>query len=314
MPQMTPAQARIIDPILSTIAQGYQNSEMVASALFPTVNVNLRAGQIITFGKEAFMLYQSQRAPGENTRRVRFGYAGAPFSLVDYSLEGLVPTEVEQEAQNGPGIDLGAGAVHDVSAIMALRLEKQSADIARTPGNYGANNKITLAGTDQWSDYGAVSDPIDDIAAAIAAVRAATGKRPNTVLMGAAVFDKLKNHPKVIERIKYTGRDVATPELLASLFSVQRVVVGDGIYSNDDGTQFIDIWGRDVVIAYTNMAPAQSGGLPSYGYTYQLKGYPSVEEPYYDRNAKSWIYPVTRAEQPVLASASAGFLITNAVA
>jgi len=314
MSAMNPAQARVIDPVLTTVAQGYQNSEMIASALFPTVPVNLRAGNIIAFGKESFMLYQSQRAPGENTKRVRFGYAGAAYALVDYSLEGMVPVEIEQEAMNGPSIDLGARAINDVQAIMALRHEKAAADIARTAASYAASNKATLSGTDQWSDYGATSDPIDDIEAAKSAVRAATGKRPNTIVMGALVMDKLKHHPKVVDRMKYTGRDVATAELLASLFGVQRVVVGDAIYSNDAGTAFTDVWGKDVIVAYTNMASAQSGGLPSYGYTYQLSGYPQVEEPYFDRNAKSWLYPVTRSEAPVLAAASAGFLFTNAVA
>lgn len=314
MSAMNPAQARVIDPVLTTVAQGYQNSEMIASALFPTVPVNLRAGNIIAFGKESFMLYQSQRAPGENTKRVRFGYAGAAYALVDYSLEGMVPVEIEQEAMNGPSIDLGARAINDVQAIMALRHEKAAADIARTAASYAASNKATLSGTDQWSDYGATSDPIDDIEAAKSAVRAATGKRPNTIVMGALVMDKLKHHPKVVDRMKYTGRDVATAELLASLFGVQRVVVGDAIYSNDAGTAFTDVWGKDVIVAYTNMASAQSGGLPSYGYTYQLSDYPQVEEPYFDRNAKSWLYPVTRSEAPVLTAASAGFLFTNAVA
>lgn len=314
MSAMNPAQARVVNPVLTTVAQGYQNGEMIASALFPTVPVNLRAGNIITFGKESFMLYQSQRAPGENTKRVRFGHAGAPYALVDYSLEGMVPVEIEQEAMNGPGIDLGARAINDVQAIMALRHEKAAADIARNAASYAAANKATLSGADQWSDYGATSDPIDDIESAKSAVRAATGKRPNTIVMGALVMDKLKHHPKVVERMKYTGRDVATAELLASLFGVERVVVGDAIYSNDAGTAFTDVWGKDVVVAYTNLASAQSGGLPSYGYTYQLSGYPQVEEPYYDRNAKSWVYPVTRSEAPVLAAASAGFLLTNAVA
>lgn len=314
MASMNPAQARVVDPVLTTVAQGYQNAEMVAGFLFPSVPVNLRAGNIITFGKEGFMLYQSQRAPGENTKRVRFGHAGAPYALVDYSLEGMVPVEIEQEAMNGPGIDLGARAVNEVQAIMALRHEKAAADIARTAGSYASSNKNTLSGSDQWSDYGATSDPIDDIEAAKSAVRAATGKRPNTIVMGAVVMDKVKHHPKIVDRIKYTGRDVATPELLASLFGVQRVVVGDAIYSNDAGTAFTDVWGKDVVVAYTNLASAQSGGLPSYGYTYQLSGYPQVEDPYYDRNAKSWVYPVTRSEAPVLASAAAGFLFTNAVA
>lgn len=314
MSAMNPAQARVVDPVLTTVAQGYQNSEMIATALFPTVPVNLRAGNIIAFGKESFMLYQSQRAPGENTKRVRFGHAGAAYALVDYSLEGMVPVEIEQEAMNGPGIDLGQRAINEVQAIMALRQEKAAADIARTAASYAASNKATLSGTDQWSDYGATSDPIDDIEAAKSAVRAATGKRPNTIVLGALVMDKLKHHPKIVDRMKYTGRDVATAELLASLFGVQRVVVGDAIYSNDTGTAFTDVWGKDVIVAYTNLASAQSGGLPSYGYTYQLSGYPQVEEPYFDRNVKSWLYPVTRSEAPVLAAASAGFLFTNAVA
>lgn len=313
MPQMTPAGARVIDPILSTIAQGYSNAEMVASALFPSVSVPTRGGKIITFGKEDFMLYGSQRAPGENTKRVQFGYSGGNFALVDYGLEGQVPIEVMQEGQAGPSIDHGAMAVRKVSAIMALRLEKQAADLARTAGSYVAANKNTaLTGSTLWSDLSA-SDPLGNIETAKDAVRAATGKRPNTIVMGAAVMKSLRQHSKILERIKYTGRDTPTAELLAALFGVQRVLVGDAIYSNDAGA-FTDVWGKDVVVAYTELGSVADMGAPSYGYTYTLDGYPLAEEPYYDRNAKSWVYPVTRAEAPVLASASAGYLITNAVA
>ena len=315
MPQLTPGAARVIDPILSTVAQGYQNNEMVASALFPNVPVPVRGGKIITFGKEDFMLYGTQRAPGENTKRVQFGYAGGNYALVDYGLEGQVPIEVLQEGLAVPGIDHAAMAVRKVSNIMALRLEKQAADIARTAATYAAANKITLAGTAQWSDLTTgVSDPLNNIEIAKEAVRAATGKRPNTVVMGAAVMAKLRQHPKVVDRMKYTGRDIATAEILAALFGVQKVLVGDAIYSNDAGTAFTDVWGKDVVVAYTELGSVADMGAPSYGYTYTLNGYPLAEEPYYDRNSKSWVFPVTRAEAPVLASASAGYLISNAVA
>jgi hypothetical protein len=315
MPQMTPANARVVDPVLSTVAQGYQNSEMVASALFPTVDVPLRGGNIVMFGKEAFMLYGSARAPGENTRRVQFGYSGSPYALVDYSLEGLLPIETLQEAQNSVPIDKSALALNGVLSIMALRLEKQSADLARAPALYGANNKVTLSGTAQWSDLtSGISNPVKNIETAKEAVRQATGKRPNTIVLGALVMAMLKQHPIIVDRIKYTGRDVATAELLAALFGVERVLVGEAIYSNDSGTAYTDVWGKDVVVAYTKVASIADAGAPSYGYTYQLQGYPQAEEPYYDRNTKSWVFPVTRAEAPVMASASAGYLITNAVA
>lgn len=318
MAQLNLSQTRVIDPVLTSIAQGYKQSDFVGEALFPIVPVGQRAGNVLSFGKEDFMLYATGRAPGENTRRLQFGYSSSPFALIDYSLEGAVPIEVYQEgmaSNNGWSIDHMSLAINKVQAVMALRLEYAQAVIARTAGSYQAANKITLSGTAQWSDLTTgVSDPINNVETGKEAVRAATGKRANTVVMGAAVFKSLKQHPKVVDRMKYTGRDIATPELLASLFDVDRVLIGDAIYSNDAGTAFTDVWGKDVVVAYTNTASVAEMGAPSYGYTYNLGGYPLVEVPYFDRNAKSWFAPVTRSEAPVLASAIAGYLITNAVA
>ncbi len=317
MAQLNLSQVRIIDPVLTNVAQGYKQPDFVGGSLFPQVPVSLRAGKIITFGKEDFMLYNTARAPGENTKRIQFGYSGSNFALVDYSLEGAVPIEVYQEGSNGANgwsIDHMAMAIKKVSSIMALRLEKAQADLARTAGNYGASNKTTLSGTSQWSDYTGTSNPITNVEAAKEAIRAATGKRPNTLVMGAAVMAKLRAHPVIVDRLKYTGRDIATTDILASLFGVDKVMVGDAIYSNDAGTAFTDVWGKDVVLAYTETAALADMGTPTFGYTYNLNGYPIVEQPYFDRNAKSWFVPVTRAEAPVIAGAGAGYLITNAVA
>lgn len=318
MGQLTLSQTRIIDPVLTSVAQGYKQPELVGYNLFPRVPVGTRAGNIVTFGKEDFMLYNTQRAPGENTRRVQFGYSGSAFALVDYSLEGALPIEVQQEAaapEKGYTIDAAAIALRKPQSILNLRLEKAQADLARTAGNYGSGNKTTLSGTSQWSDLtSGVSDPIKDVEAAKEAIRAATGKRPNVMVMGPATLAKLRQHPKIIDRMKYTGRDVPTVEILASLFGIAQVVVGEAIYSNDAGTAFADVWGKDVVIAYTETSSLADMGTPSYGYTYNLDGYPIAEVPYFDRNAKSQFFPVTHAEAPVIASAISGYLITNAVA
>lgn len=313
MAQMTPAQARVIDPVLSSVAQGYKNNDYVGGALFPTAPVKQRGGKIIAFGKEDFMLYNTARSPGANTKRVQFGYSGSSYALESHSLEGVLPIENEQEADAVPGIDMGSLTVNKTQNIISLRLEKQQADIARTAASYPAGNKVTLSGTGQWSDFSGTSDPVKDIETAKEAVRVKTGKRPNTIVMGAAVFAMLKQHPKIIDRMKYTGRDVATKEMLASLFDVATVEVGDAVYADDAGT-FSDVWGKDVVLAYTVVGSVADRGEPSYGYTYQLEGYAIAEEPYLDRSAKSWIYPVTDEVAPVIAGATAGYLITNAVA
>jgi hypothetical protein len=313
MAQMTPATARVIDPILTTVAQGYRNAEMVGSALFPYVPVQQRGGKILTFGKEDFAIYATQRAPGANTKRIQIGYTSGSFALESHSLEGLVPFELQQEAEAVPGIDLGRGSVTKVQNIIALRLEKAQADLATTAGSYAAAHKNTaLAGTTLWSDL-TNSDPIGDVETGKEAIRADTGKRPNTLIVGPKVIKALRQHSKILDRIKYTGRDVPTPELLASLFGVSRVLVGDAIYTDATGA-FVDVWGKNAILAYTELASVADMGAPSYGYTYRLGGYPIVEVPYQDRNAKSWVYPVTDEVAPVIAGATAGYLIQPAVA
>lgn len=312
MPQLTPAAARVIDPILTTVARGYTNSALVGMNLFPAVPVQQRGGKIISFNKESFRTYNTARAPGADTRRMQFGYGSSSYSLESHSLEGLVPIELKQEAQAVPGIDLGQGAVQIVQDVIALRLEQAQATLATTAGNYASSNKITLSGNAQWS-AASTADPISDIETAKQAIRAKIGRAPNTIVMGAAVLAKLKLCTAITDRIKYTGRDIPTPELLASLFGVQTVLVGEAVQASDADV-LSDVWGKFVVVAYTGTGGIAQMGRPSYGYTYRLQGYPIVEQPYQDRGAKSWIYPVTDEVVPVLAGAEAGYLISAAVA
>lgn len=312
MPQATPGQARVVDPILSAVARGYRSPKAaVASVLFPIVPVGLRAGRIISFGPDDFKLVNTARAPGANTKRIQFGYAGENYSLVDYRLEGAVPNELQEEASNGPGIDLSSSAVRRVQNIMALEREKQAADLARNEARYGAGNKETLSGTSQWSDP--ASDPFTDIMDGKESIRAKIGERPNVLTLGPKVLTALRTHPKVLDRLSTASdRPPATLQQLQALFELQQIVEGEAVYH--DGSQFQDVWGKDAILAYTTPASMQEMGSPSFGYTYQLEDRPMVEEGYPDRNANSWFYPVTDAYQPVLAGATAGFLFKSAVA
>ena len=312
MPQATPGQARVVDPILSAVARGYRSPKAaVANVLFPIVTVGLRAGRIISFGPDDFKLVNTARAPGANTKRIQFGYASENYSLVDYRLEGAVPNELQEEASNGPGIDLSSNAVRRVQNIMALEREKQAADLARNEARYGAGNKETLSGTSQWSDP--ASDPFTDIMDGKESIRAKIGERPNVLTLGPKVLTALRTHPKVLDRLSTASdRPPATLQQLQALFELQQIVEGEAVYH--DGSQFQDVWGKDAILAFTTPASMQEMGSPSFGYTYQLEDRPMVEEGYPDRNANSWFYPVTDAYQPVLAGATAGFLFKSAVA
>jgi hypothetical protein len=317
MPQMSLQQARVINPVLTSIAQGIQNNDFVGRHLFPTVPVSMRAGQIITFGREDFMQYSGLvRAPGAATKRIQFGYAGDPFSLLDYSLEGSLPIETLQEGlatANGFSIDGAALAIRKVSAIMALRLEIAQAELATTFANYPVTNRVTLSGTGQWSDYSGTSNPAGVVETAKNAIRSLTGKRPNTAIIGPLVVSALKQHPQIRDQFKYTGREVVTLSMLSSFFEIPNLYVGEAIKANDAGV-LSDVWGKHMILGFTEMASLQEMGTPTFGYTYNLEGYPIAEEAYYERNSKTWYFPVTRSEAPVIAGATAGYMIQNAVA
>ncbi|WP_027670083.1 major capsid protein [Rheinheimera baltica] len=310
MPQMNNGQVRVIDPILTTHAQGYKQPTLVGSKLFPRVPVGQRGGQVIEFGKEAFLLYNARRAPGAGTKRVQFGYQGKPYALLSDSLEGVVPREHIGEAAV-PGIKLGQRATNNVMRSLMLALEHEQAALARNPANYDANHKVDLAAT-KWSNPD--NSPSDDIETGREAIRASIGVYPNVVLLSAKAFAAAKNNPHIVERFKYTSKESITAEMLASLWDVPEVVVGGAVVADQQSGDFSDVWGNDVVMAYV---AAESGDLnieePSFGYTYTLDGNPLVEQAYYENNAKSWMYPVTYERSPVLSGITAGYLMQNVV-
>lgn len=312
MPQPNLSDLRVVDPILTEVARGYGSpNAKIASILFPVVQVGQRAGTILVFGPESFRLVNTARAPGANTKRIQLGYAKGQYALVDHRLEGEVPIENEEEAQAVPGIDMGAMAVNTVQDVMANEREKQAADLARDAANYPTENKEALSGSSKWSHPD--SNPASDINDAKEAIRKKIGKKPNVMTLGPRVLTALRNHPKLLDRISVTSDRVpATIDQLQRLLEIDRIVEGEATYY--DGTGFQDMWGLDAILAYTTPASMQQRGSPNYGYTYQLKDRPQVEEPYFEKNPQTWYYPVSDAYKPVLVGATAGFLFQGAAA
>src|SRR5690606_8388749 len=172
----------------------------------------------------------------------------------------------------------------------------EQATLARDASQYDADHRVDVSSA-PWSDA-ENGDPAGDIEAGREAIRASVGIHPHTPLLSAKAVAACKPRPAAVDRAKHPSRAPITPEMLAQMWDLQRVVVGRAIAFSDDG-QSIDVWGDDAILAYVPEAPA---GMeePSYGYTYYMEGHPLVEEPYYDANAKSWIYPVTYERAPVL--------------
>ena len=308
------AGARIIDPILTGIAQGYSSQEFVGHQLFPEVPVAAAGGQIIEFDRDAFRLYTTRRAPGSSTREILFGYSGKPFALANHRLQGVIPREHQRDALAVAGIELDQVGVEGTMRAIRLALEVEQAVLAFTPGNYAAANKsAVLTGATKWS--AATGVPLTDVDAGREAIRAACGLYPNVLLMSAPVFNACKNNPNVVSRFQYNGQAALdatqiTPAMMAGLFNVAKVVVGAGVYWGDTNLP-VDIWGNYAVLAFV---PQSAGAMrsrydPSFGYTYVMKDHPMAEEPFWDNDKASWKYPVEFERAAVLSGIAAGYII-----
>ncbi|MFG1409505.1 major capsid protein [Xanthobacter sp. VTT E-85241] len=308
---MNSRQAQVIDPILSTQSRGYSNPEFIGHRLLPYADIPNRSMKVIQFGKGAFRRYvDTRRAPGAPTKRVQFGYEGDPIALKQEALEALVPDEISQGA-TVPGIDLAAVSIQQVQDIIGLGREVEIATLVRNPALYDANHKVALSGAAKWSNGD--SDPDADVKAGREAVRRSIGRYPNVLTLGPAAFNAASEHPAVKERFKYTSSDSVTATMLARYFDLEEVLVGKAVALADtaaDTDLADDVWGNDALLSYR---PSGSSFLvPAFGYTYRLQGYPAVEQPYYERNCKSWIYPITEEFRPYVTGVEGGFLIQGA--
>lgn len=106
-------------------------------------------------------------------------------------------------------------------------------------------------------------------------------------------------------------KGVLTKELLQEIFEVQRIVVGEGVYSSDFDT-FGDLWGDNIILAYVkpNAQGVERSHLdPSFGYTLRKRGQPLVDK--YDEGRKLRLIRNTDIFKPVLLGAEAGYLIAD---
>ncbi len=313
MPQQTLNQTRVIDPILSTHARGFRQSQLVGTVLFPLAPVPAYGGNVIEFGREAFRLYNSKRAPGAATKRLDMGYVGRPYAIVPSALEAKVPREQLRDAQQVPGINYATRAVNTVLRALQLEHEVACANAAMTLLNYPVSNRVTLAGATRWTQAG--STPVDNVMTGREAIRQNIGMFPNVLLLSARTFRALKTNPDVVSRLATSQTRVVTADLLAQIFEVERVVIGAATVATGAADTLGDVWGNDAVLAYVAPDGGDLGANneePAYGYTYHIEGMPSVEEPYWDNNAKSWIYGVSFDNTPVLAGMAAGYLFKDA--
>jgi hypothetical protein len=271
-----------VDAALTEISVAYiQKAEnYIADKVFPMVPVVHRSDVYFVFSKSDFL--RDEVRPVADTEET----AGGGFALTTQSYAATVwgyhkDVGDQTRGNQDPAIDID---MTTTKFIMQKQLIRRDALFA---SNY---MKTTVWGTDitgvasapsnvqtiYWSDD-ANSDPFTDIANGQTTILQNTGFEPNVLVLSYPVYQALRKHPLVIDRVKYTMQADAkniTPQLLAAAFDIEEVLVSKAVYTTSlSGTAtpvYSFIVGKHALLAYRNPAPGLM--MPSAGYIFPWEG------------------------------------------
>jgi len=255
----------VVDPALSNVSIKYTNDTFIADQIFPMVKVAKQTGKYYIYDKANMRIDKTARSAGSGANEIDFGVAPTgTFACEDHALKGFVADEVQDQADAAlnPLVD----ETETVTEKLLLDRENNLAAILSSTAVLTQNT--TLSGTSQWSDY-SNSDPIGDIRTARTTIHQNTFKKPNTIIMGKQAFDMLAEHPQIIERVKYSQLGILTEELLARIFQVEKILVGEAgaNTANEGQTDAMSyIWGKNAVVCY--IAPQVRLKQVTLGYTF----------------------------------------------
>ncbi len=254
----------VVDPALSNVSIKYTNDTFIADMIFPVVPVAKQTGKYYIYDKSNLRALNTQRAAGSGANEIDFGLSLGSFACDDHALKEFVADEIADQADAAlnPLIDATETVTEQLMLDREIKLATMLADTAQVTSN------TTLSGTNQWSDY-SNSDPIGDVRTARATVHTNTFKKPNTIVMSKTVFDMLIDHPAIIERIKYSQLGVVSAELLARVFQVEQILVGEAGYNSaveGQSDSLAYVWGKHAIVCY--VAPQVRLKQVTFGYTF----------------------------------------------
>lgn len=310
---LNPSQAAIQNKVLTNVVQGYRNDQLHWDFFFPQVSIQSLTAHVIKFGKEAFRLINTKRAPGGTVKRVGMGYEGEPVALQGHSLAAETPLEYVIQA-SAQGIPLRKASAKTVMLNMMRYHEYECSTLARDTDSYAASNKVTLAGGTRWTQSG--SDVLGQIQTGKDAIRSDIGMYPTHLGLSVSSFNALRRHADILALFGSNERKVITAEMIANVLEIKkiRILTSVSTPSADASSTFTDMWGNDAIMAYVpegNKGTFEQGE-PSFGYTYRLAGYPYAKKGRDDPDREVYVDPVHDYRKAYVTSMGAGYLLKDA--
>jgi len=272
MPNLMPLAKDVhVNKMLTDILVGYHNSDFIADQIFPAVMVSKQSDIIPAINKSAFFRDEAAIPLGETSEAGDIGYT-VDTTDTYYCLRYGVKHFISDDRRANEDDPFNSDRESAMLVTNAIRLRRERSFVANNWTTSKWTTDVTGGSTvTKWSDYG-TSTPIENLRTYKRTIRRLLGREPNLLVLGDLTADRLLDHPDVIDRIKYTERGIATPELLATLFGVERVLIGKSVYTAsaegtaEDSVSYTASWDDDALLLYVPQSP--SIWEPAAGYTF----------------------------------------------
>jgi hypothetical protein len=281
MPEPTYSDVHV-QAALTAISVAYLQSEdsYIADKVFPVVPVVHQADKYFIYSKDDYFRDEAQlRADATESAGSGYNLSTGTYAAGVWAIHKDIGDQTRRNAD--PAVDMDVSATKFVMQRMLIRRERFFAATFMTGSVWGTTITGAAAGngtttTTYWNDDGN-GDPFSDIATGQTTILQNTGLEPNTLVLAYPVYQALRKHPLVIDRIKYTSPAYAgniTPQLMAEAFDVERVLVSKGVYNmSAQGVagSYSFMVGKNALLCHSARAP----GLwtPSAGYTFAWQGF-----------------------------------------
>ena len=267
-----------VDAILTNMSVAYmQRAEnFIADKVFPVIPVDKKSDKYFTYDQNDWFRDEAQRrAPATESAGGGYNLSTDTYSADVWAFHKDVDdqTTANSDAPLNPRRD----AAEFVASRLLLRREIQFVSDFMTTGIWGTDVTGVASGAttgqfDQWDDY-TNSDPIEDVETGKASILSKTGYEANTFVIGYDVYRRLRNHPDIVDRYKYTSSDTVTTDMLARLFDVERVLVAKSVKAtNGEGATAAYAFNVGKIACLLHVAPTPGLMVPSAGYTFGWTG------------------------------------------
>jgi hypothetical protein len=291
---------------MTRISIAYRNTGYIAEQIFPNVPVQKMSDKFFVFTKaDWFRDEAGPRNPGTIGPQAGYSISSSAYSAQPISITTVLPDEVLRNA-DAP-LNMQRSSVEFVTDKVLLAIERDVASLTFDNGSWSASATPSTT----WDDD--ASKPLKDIEIGYNAVVKSIGRRPNKFVMGRDVWTKLKNHPDLLERIKYTQKGVMTEDLLAGLIGVDQVLIGEAVWTDTLEGETISeafVWPNNAALLWVPPSPGLM--VPAAGYTFTFMQ--RTIESHRRAEAKATAYRAEQHYDTKIVAPDAGYEFINAVA